>query len=378
MVRAQRSRRFPASILAEVDGRHGRDVPRPARDRDLQLVVGARQLQHPPARAGRIRQARRAAGGRLPGRVPRHVARRVPDEADDDAVPQPDGDGRRGVHPRVSARRRGVAHRLRQDEPREHSRRGEREHPGDRGHRRPDAERPLARPRAWLVQRLLALPRGAASGAHHRGGVRGDRERDVALERALHDDGHRVDDGVRDRGARAHAPGRRRRAGRRLAPTAAGRDGGPADRRPGRARSQALGHPHRGGVRECDPSPACDLGLDERSPASDRLRRPRRGRPAVAAVRRPLRNHAVARRPQAGGAVPDGGLLLRRRPACGAGADLGPAPPRCRHRDGTDDGREHRRRPDRERGGDQAGRRSARPRRRARRPHRAASAPTAP
>ena len=55
------------------------------------------------------------------------------------------------------------------------------------------------------MQRLLALPRGAPSGAHHRGGVRGDRERDVALERSLHDDGHRVDDGVRDRGARAHA-----------------------------------------------------------------------------------------------------------------------------------------------------------------------------
>ena len=45
--------------------------------------------------------------------------------------------------------------------------RGEREHPVDRGHRRADAERPLARPRARLVQRLLALPRGAARRAHH-------------------------------------------------------------------------------------------------------------------------------------------------------------------------------------------------------------------
>ena len=38
-----------------------------------------------------------------------------------------------------------------------------------------------------------------------RGRVRGDRERDVALERALHDDGHGLDDGLRDRGARADA-----------------------------------------------------------------------------------------------------------------------------------------------------------------------------
>ena len=38
-------------------------------------------------------------------------------------------------------------------------------------------------------------------------------------------------------------------------------------------------------------------------------------------LRRSLRDHAVARRPEAGGAVPDGGLLLRRRTAGGAGAD---------------------------------------------------------
>ena len=62
-------------------------------------------------------------------------------------------------------------------------------------------------------------------------GVRGDRELDVALERPLHDDGHRVDDGVRHRGARADAARRRRHPGRRLAPPAAGRGGRAADRR---------------------------------------------------------------------------------------------------------------------------------------------------
>ena len=45
-----------------------------------------------------------------------------------------------------------------------------------------------------------------------RGGVRRGRERALAFERALHDDGHRVDDGVRDRGARADAAGRSRRS----------------------------------------------------------------------------------------------------------------------------------------------------------------------
>ena len=56
------------------------------------------------------------AGG-FPLEFPVHLARRVADEADDDALPEPDGDGRRGVDPRVPARRRRAPHRLRQDEP---------------------------------------------------------------------------------------------------------------------------------------------------------------------------------------------------------------------------------------------------------------------
>ena len=106
------------------------------------------------------------AGG-FPLEFPVHLARRVAHEADDDALPEPDGDGRRGVHPRVPARRRRPPHRLRQDQSGEHHGRGERRHPGDRRHRRADAERPLARARARLVQRLLALPRGAPRGANH-------------------------------------------------------------------------------------------------------------------------------------------------------------------------------------------------------------------
>ena len=71
--------------------------------------------------------------------------------------------------------------------------------------------------------RLLALQRGAPRRPHHRGRVRRDRELDLALERPLHDHGHRLDDGLRDGGARAHADRRRGDPGRRLAPTSARR-----------------------------------------------------------------------------------------------------------------------------------------------------------
>ena len=228
-------RRVPAPLLAEVQRRERRGVSRPSRDRDLQLVVGARQLQRAPARAGRGGQARRPAGRRLPARVPGHVARRVADEADDDALPQPHGDGRRGVDPLLPPRRRRPADRLRQDEPRVDPGRVLGEHPDHRRHGRADAQRPLARQGARLVLGLLALPRGAARRPHQRAGLHRDRGLHVALERALHDDGDRVDDGLRDRGARADAAGRRGHPGGRLAPRAPGRDGGTPDRRARRA-----------------------------------------------------------------------------------------------------------------------------------------------
>ena len=53
--------------------------------------------------------------------------------------------------------------------------------------------------------------------ADHRGRVHRDRELDVALQRPLPDDGHGLDDGVHDRGARADAARRGRDPGGRLA-----------------------------------------------------------------------------------------------------------------------------------------------------------------
>ena len=188
--------------------------------------------------------------------------------------------------------------------------------------------------------RLLALQRGAARGSHHGGGVRGDRELDVPLERALHDDGHRLDDGLRDGGAWLDPPGSGRDPSRRLAAGAGRRSRRPKDHRARRAGPEAVRHPHGRSLRERDPSSARDLGVDERDPAPDRVRGARGRRPAARALRRPLPLDAVARQSEAGRRAPDGGLLLRRRPAGRDGADRGPARPGSADRDRADGRRE--------------------------------------
>ncbi len=358
VVRAPRSGRVPAPLVAEVDGCERRDVSRAAADRDLQQLERARQLQRASARPGGVGEAGCAAGRRVPARVPRALARRVADEADDDAVPQPDGDGRRGVDPRLSAGRRRPADGLRQDQPGEHHGRGQRGHPVDRGHRRADAERALAGSRDRLLQRLLALPRGAARRAHHRGRLGGDRECDVALERPLHDDGHRLDDGLCDGGARPDAARRGGDPRRGLAPQSPGGGGGTSDRGARRRGADAVADPHPRGVRERDSRAARHLRVDQRDPASHRLRGPRRGGAAAAALRRPRRLDALARRPEARRPAPDGGLLLRRRSAGRDGADRRPAAHGRDHRHRQDGGGQHRGCRDREPRRDPAARRS--------------------
>ena len=72
------------------------------------------------------------------------------------------------------------------------------------------------------LRRLEILGR-AARRQHHRGRLAGDRERHRALAGPLHDDGHRVDDDERRRGAGPHAAGRGVDSRRRFAPCAAWR-----------------------------------------------------------------------------------------------------------------------------------------------------------
>ena len=91
----------------------------------------------------------------------------------------------------------------------------------------------FARRAPRLRQRRLEVLGGAARGQHHRGGLAGRRGRHRALARALHDDGHRLDDDQRGGGAGLHAAGCRLDPRARLAPRADGHAHGPAHRRDG-------------------------------------------------------------------------------------------------------------------------------------------------
>ena len=98
----------------------------------------------------------------------------------------------------------------------------------------------------------------------------------VALGRALHDDGHRVDDGVDGRGAGHRPADQRRDSRRRLAPQGARAHGRPAHRRHGPRGSADVEDPHQAGVRERDHGQRRDRRLDQRGRAPARGRRTHR------------------------------------------------------------------------------------------------------
>src|SRR5262245_19777478 len=108
LVRPQRPRWLRPSLVAQGRRIQRRRLRWPARRGHRELVVGAHELQRPPAAGRRRRQARRVERGRLPGRVPDDLARRSADEAHHDALQKSDGDGRRGVPTRLPARCRGA------------------------------------------------------------------------------------------------------------------------------------------------------------------------------------------------------------------------------------------------------------------------------
>ncbi len=182
LVRRERPRRLHPPRDDPLGGHLARRAPGPPRGRNLQLLVGARQLQPPLPWARRVGQARRAPRGRPAARVPDALPRREPDEADVDALPEPHGDGRGGVDPRLSARRRCPARRLRQDGSRAADGRGERRRPGDHGHGRARRAGRLPRTAAGRGDRPVALRGRAARGADEPRGVRrarGGRDADV-------------------------------------------------------------------------------------------------------------------------------------------------------------------------------------------------------
>ncbi len=97
----------------------------------------------------------------------------------------------------------------------------------------------ISRARPGQRHRRVEVLGGAARGQHHRGGMAGRRGRHRALARPLHDDGHGLDDDLRDGGAGTHAPRLRVDPRARLAPRADGHRHRQAHRGPGVGRREA-------------------------------------------------------------------------------------------------------------------------------------------
>ncbi len=140
----------------------------------------------------------------------------------------------RGDDPGQPAGRRGTALRVRQDHAGTADGRGQRRPPGHHGHRRADAERQVPRAATSAPAPTCGSSRPRPQGRQDdAGGVLRRRGLHGAVQRPLHDDGHRVDDGVRGRGARHAASG--------LGDLARGRLASLRDRAGGRpARSSAM------------------------------------------------------------------------------------------------------------------------------------------
>jgi hypothetical protein len=157
--------------------------------------------------------------------------------------------------------------------------------------------------------RLQRLPRG--------------RELHAPKPRALHDDGHGEHHGLDGGGPRAR-PARQRRRIRR---STAGATCWPLRRSPrgrdGARGPRALEDPDARGVRERDQDAGRDRRFDQCRHPPPRHRRPHRREARARRLRPPRQRVAVPRRPAAIGQGPDGGLLLRGRPA---GGDEGIAP----------------------------------------------------
>ena len=115
LVRPGRSAQLRPPLAHPADGLCARRLRGQADHRHPQHLVRPQPLPRALQGPGRRREARRAGGGRLPCRDAGDHAQRKLHEADDDALPQPAGDGGGGADPRASGRWRRADGRLRQD-----------------------------------------------------------------------------------------------------------------------------------------------------------------------------------------------------------------------------------------------------------------------
>ena len=302
--------------LAAARGRlRRRRLGRQAGHRHHQYLERHQSVPRASARARRKREARRAAGRRLPDRIAGDLARRNLRQADHHALSQLAGDGDGGTAAQPSDRRRGADGRLRQDHARPDHGRDQHGHPGDLHAGRPDAARQLARRISRLRLRRVEILDREARRQHHRRRLERDRGRHRALVRHLHGDGHRRDHDGDRRGARPVAARRLVDPGGRFQSSAHVRRRRPAHRRHGVGGSDAGQDSHARGLRQRHQGAHGDGRLDQRHHPCGGDGAPRRHPDRHGAVRPAVAPDPGARQCAAVRQIPDGGFLLRRRPA---------------------------------------------------------------
>ncbi|VWX61801.1 hypothetical protein VARIO8X_50428 [Burkholderiales bacterium 8X] len=326
MVRNQRQERLHVSQLDEEPGHPGPRVRRPPDHRHLQHLVGADAVQCALSEDRRAREARRLRGGRLSGGVPGVLERRIEPAADRDADPQPGQHGRGGSHPRQPDRCGGAAHRLRQDDAGPADGRRELRHPRDRGHRRADAQRQARGPRHRLGHGRMAAARILQGRRDRPASVPVGRGRHVPVRRHLQHHGHRLDDGLHGGGIGHIATAQRRHPGGRCEALRSGADVGRPRGRDGARGARPLEDPDPRSLRERDPGQRGDRRIDQCGDPPEGDRRPHRRSAGAGGLGAARPRHADHRRPDAFRPLPDGGVLLRRRPARGAAPARGAWP----------------------------------------------------
>ena len=269
---------------------------------------------HFRTRAEEVKRGVWQAGG-FPVELPAMSLSETVRQADDHALPQPPRPRGRGVAAFPPDRRRRADGRLRQDHAGDADGRDQHEPAGDLHARRADAARQLCRPAARLRQRRLEILGGEAGRQDRRRRVAGDGGRHRPLLRHLHDHGHGGDhDGAR-RDPRLHASRRLGDPRRRFRARPHGERLRPAHRRHDRGGPQAARRSLARLLRERRRRPDGARRLDQCDRPSDRHGRTRRHRPLARRLRPHRARRSGARQHQAVRRFPDGGLLLRRRPA---------------------------------------------------------------